>query len=109
MATLEDLFDAWDKENGGRDEDRARAIAKEYAQENPAQFAVFDGKTIDELVQMVDGCREAKALFEKAGLADEALKVDVQKLLVDVFLLAYVPKQYVGGPALNATVRIANG
>jgi hypothetical protein len=105
------ILSAWDKSTGkGRDEDKARQLAKDYVEANPSQFESLDGKTVDELVSRVDFLRETAESARTRGLEDAAVELDAQKLLVDTFLLACVPKRHIGAQAeLNLKVRLPNG
>lgn len=94
---LSELLDAWDKSSGsGRDEDRARALAKSYVDAHSDDFTEFAGKSVEDLVGMVDGCRKAHDVWEETGAAGEVLRADVRRLLIDVYLLATVPKREIG-------------
>lgn len=104
-AGLEALLDLWDKETGsGRDEAGAREVASSYLAEHPEQFADLEGRSVEDLVGLVDYYRETAEVARRRGLDSEAANADVKKLLVDVYLLATVPKRHVGGIIGDQTV-----
>lgn len=95
---LDELFDVWDKDTGdGRDENAARSLAKDYVATNSGDFTDLQNRTVEELVSMVDKCRDGARTFREVGMESEARMLDDQKLKIDVFLLAAVPKRYIGG------------
>lgn len=105
---LEDLLDAWDKAKGGRDDARARELADEYVKANPVPFEEFAEWSLEECVAAVDVLRQAAINFRAKGLERQAVKADVDKLLVDVWLLHRFEPQHIGGMA-EAKVRVPNG
>lgn len=89
---LQAIRDAWDKESGGgRDEDKARALADKYVAKHPEQFDGLAEKSIHELVKAVD-------VFRDAGMDDEQWRIET-------YLLHRYNPQEIGGPTA-ATVRI---
>ena len=104
-AGLEALLDLWDNETGsGRDEAGAREVASSYLAEHPEQFADLEGRSVEDLVGLVDYYRETAEVARRRGVGSEAVNADVRKLLVDVYLLATVPKRHVGGIIGDMTV-----
>jgi hypothetical protein len=117
MSNLDELFDAWDKDTGGgRDAARARQICDEYVAKHSEDFADLlaletpdktDEQVKDELVAMVDGRREAAAVFRSAGMEYEAQQCDADKLRIDVWIMHRVEPQNIGG-AVQAKLRKVN-
>lgn len=103
---LDALFDAWDKTTG-RDEDAARQLANDYVTANPGEFTEYDGKTVEQLVAMVDFHRETADRAREAGLEEDAFVADCKKLMTDVFLLGRVPKRHVGPGTIEAEVKVS--
>lgn len=78
----------WEWKNGTRT--RARQLAKEHILENYQHYAAqLRGKSIDELVQMVDGYREA---------GDEQGRIIVDMWIVGDFAHAEPPPAYIDAP-----------
>lgn len=89
---LQAIQTAWDKdEGGGRDEEKARALADQYVADHPDLFTALADKSVHECVQAVE-------VFRDAGMVDEQWRVEA-------WLLHHFNAQDIGGPA-SATVRI---
>lgn len=80
---LRKIQSAWDKNTGGGRDEKARDLAREYVESNRDKFIDIENMTLDECVAAVDALRAA-------GL-------ETQQWLVETWLLATVPKQYIGG------------
>lgn len=96
---LIEMLDCWDKSSGkGRDEDRARQLAKDYVANHPDQFADLQGVDLGELVSRIDQIRTESAVLVEGGMPHLVADKDAEKLRIDTYLLGTVPKQFVGAP-----------
>lgn len=78
------IKDSWDKSTGGgRDEEGARELARAYVDKHPERFGDLANLDLPQLVKAVE-------TFREAGTA-------TAQWLVETWLLARVPKQYIGG------------
>ena len=77
-------FDAeWQASNVTKDRTRAREMAKKYFADHPARAAIFEGKSLPELVALVSVCRQAN---NQAG-----------RIEADMFIVAFHPPQHITG------------
>lgn len=84
---LQAIKEAWDKDvAGGRDEDGARAMARQFVAENPERYVEIATMPVDGeqgLVNAID-------VFRSAGFAEKQWEVEA-------WLLAKVAPQNIGG------------
>lgn len=90
--TLDAIFAAWDKEDGGRDEQLTRDLSRKYVKANPERFAKL--RDFGEGRQAQDRVIKALEVFKDGGL-----DFIVECLECQVYLWAAFEKDTVGGVA----------